>query len=330
MSEDKIAWNDQVKLIVSDVDETIADNFTPAVPEMIKEIVALLEEGKVLFMVSGASLKRIRTRIIDALPVKLRKNILVAHCSGVEVWGFQENGELKTAPFYSLYEGVLTEEQKEKWREVIKQIIEEFHLKTYDPMTAMEFKNTAGDDPLSIMIEDRGPQISFEVINGFDLTPEQEQALEVKVPLTHGNLDLRIPIIERSEELLEEANLPITPRLGGVWAIDFAIKGVNKTTAVKYVLENEEILESVGLTKEDISNPEFIEIWGDIFLALTGTDRHMSEALPKEVRAIDFREENPEEFMKGYNTVVWNGENRLHEGLLEYLQSRPKQNPPSE
>lgn len=324
MREGKIAWNDQVKLIVSDVDETIADNFTPATPEMTQELMALLKEGKVLFMVSGASLKRIRTRIIDLLPANLRKNILVAHCSGVEIWGFQENGELNPKPFYSLYEGVLTQEQKKRWREITQQLIDEFHLKTFEPMTAMEFKDAAGDDPLSIMIEDRGPQITFEVINAHDLTPEQEQALEVKVPLTHGNLDLRIPIIQRSEQLLGEANLPITPRLGGMWAIDFAVKGVNKTIAVKYVLENEEILRSVGLTKEDVANPKFVEIWGDKFSVLTGTDRHMSEALPKAVRAIDFREEDPGEFMPGYNTVLWNGNEHLHRGLLEYLQSRPR------
>jgi hypothetical protein len=48
----------------------------------------------------------------------------------------------------------------------------------------------------------------------------------------------------------------------------------------------------------------------------------MSEALPKEVRSIDFREENPDEFLPGYNTVVWQGEKHLHHGLLEYLQTR--------
>ncbi len=166
----EVKWNDEVRLIVSDVDETIADNYTSAEPEMIKELTTLLGEGKVLFT---------------------------------------------------------------------------------------------------------------------------------------------------------EANLPITPRLGGMWAIDFAIKGVNKTTAVKYVLNDEAVLQSLGLTPEDVRDPKKMEIWGDRFSTLRGgTDRHMCEALPKQVRAIDFREENPAEFPEGYNVVLWSRKQHVHNGLLEYLQSR--------
>ena len=48
----------------------------------------------------------------------------------------------------------------------------------------------------------------------------------------------------------------------------------------------------------------------------------MSEALAPEVRSIDFRQEDPAEFPEGYNIVLWDGLERLHFGLLEYLQSR--------
>ena len=102
-----------------------------------------------------------------------------------------------------------------------------------------------------------------------------------------------------------------------------AVEGVSKTTAVKTVLEESEILNSIGLNKNDLKNYENVEIWGDKFSSIRGgTDRHMCEAVDKRVRAIDFREENPEEFPKGYNIVVWDGEKHLQEGLLEYLQSR--------
>src|SRR5438046_4751229 len=133
----------------------------------------------------------------------------------------------------------IKEEQKKLWREKVQQLIDEFKLKVFDPAPAMEFKKKAGDDPLSIIMEDRGPQITFEVINGYDLTDEQEHALEVSIPQTNGNYDLRIPILEHAKILFDEAGLPITPRLGGMWAIDFAIKGVNKTTAVKRVLNDQ-------------------------------------------------------------------------------------------
>ena len=39
-------------------------------------------------------------------------------------------------------------------------------------MPVSSFKFQAGNDPLSVMLEDRGPQITFEMVNGYDLTPE--------------------------------------------------------------------------------------------------------------------------------------------------------------
>jgi hydroxymethylpyrimidine pyrophosphatase-like HAD family hydrolase len=316
-------WNTSVKLIISDVDETIADNYLPANPEMIAELTSLLEEGKVLFMVTGASIQRIKMRITDFLPAHLRKNVLAAHCSGAEVWGFTNDGELRDTPFYTLYEGAMTGEQKTKWRDLIQQLISEFKLKTHEPMGAVEFMKQTNSDPLAVILEDRGPQITFEFINSYDMSVEQEKQLEVSVPQTHGNYDLRIPVLARAQELFNTAGIPITPRLAGQWAIDFALQGVNKTTAVKTILENEEILSEFGLTKADVNNPENLEIWGDKFSAIRGgTDRHMCEAVSPEVRAIDFREENSEEFPKGFNIVLWDGNNHLHHGLQEYLQSR--------
>ncbi len=110
-----------------------------------------------------------------------------------------------------------------------------------------------------------------------------------------------------------------------MFAVDFIVKGVSKTTAVKRVLRDGSVLASLGLTQDDVSDPNRIEIWGDKFSTIRGgTDRYMSEALPSQVRSIDFREEDPKEFMSGYNVVVWSGIKHLHNGLLEYLQSRPK------
>jgi len=54
-----VRWNKDVRVILSDVDETIADNFTPAEPAMINELSSLLREGKKLVFISGASLVRI-------------------------------------------------------------------------------------------------------------------------------------------------------------------------------------------------------------------------------------------------------------------------------
>ncbi len=312
----KIEWNKKIKLIISDVDETIADLYKPAEPEMIGELKDLLGEGKSIFFVTGQGLKSVQWRIVDQIPQELRAKILVGHCSGAEVWGHNSDGMLKEKPFYSVYD--LSEDQKKTWRELVKQIISEFNLKIFDPMPVKKFLDLAGNDPRSVMFEDRGPQITLEIVNGYDLTPEQMNELGFQ------NNDLRIPILEYAEKLFRDSDIPISPRLGGVFAVDFALRDVSKTTAVKRALEDESVIQSIGLTREDILNPENIEIWGDKFSVRGGTDRHMSEAVSPSVRSIDFREEDPSEFMEGYNIVVWKGKKHLHEGLLEFLQSRSK------
>ncbi|OGD85562.1 hypothetical protein A3B51_02210 [Candidatus Curtissbacteria bacterium RIFCSPLOWO2_01_FULL_41_18] len=318
-----IKWNKNAKLIISDVDETIADLYVPAEPAMVEELSALLQEGKSLFFVTGQSIKSLQWRIVYQIPKELRKGILLGHCSGAEVWGHDNEGNLKDQPFYSVYETAMTQEQKDKWRDIIKQLVSEFQLEVYDTMPVDEFKMKTGDNPRAVMLEDRGPQITFEVVNGYDLTPEQTAQLETEIPESNGAYDLRIPIVERAQQLLDEAELPVTPRIAGVFAVDLAVKGVSKTTSVRHVLGDEKVLSSIGLTKNDVENPQHIEVWGDKFSTVRGgTDRHISEALPKSVRSVDFREENPEEFEPGYNIVVWQGKKHLHQGLLEYLKAR--------
>ncbi len=321
-----IEWNDQLILSLADVDETIADVYTPAEPEMVAELSSFLQDGYKLFMVTGGSLKRVTSDITDFIEPELRRNILVSHCSGAEVWGFSENGELRDKPFYSIYEETFSPELKQLWRDKTQELITEFGLRTYPVEAKIEFRKKHSH-PLEIMYDDRGPQITLEVVNGVDMTPEQVAELEHDVPETHGSLDLRIPILERAEQIFEQAGVPITPRLGGNFALDQAIKGVSKTTSIERILQDPAVLSTIGLTADDLTDIHTLEVWGDKFSIIRGgTDRHMSEAVPPQVRSIDFRDENPEEFEEGYNVVVWDGERHLHHGLLEYLQSRRRQN----
>ena len=320
-----IVWNNDLRLAVSDVDETIAEVYTPAGDAMITELSSFLRDGGKLFMVTGGSLKRVREGITDFIEPLLRRNILISHCSGAEVWGFDENGNLRDKPFYSIYEYTFTTETKETWREIVAQLVQEFSLRTHLAQPKVTFWEEIGHDPLDIMLDDRGPQITMEIVNGIDLSPAQLAELSYEVPLTHGKHDMRAPIKDRATELFAKAGIPISPRFGGNFALDFAVEGISKTTSITSVLEKPEILETIGLSIDDLQDTQSFEIWGDKFSVLHGgTDRHMSEALPTEVRSIDFREENPSEFLEGYNIVIWHGEQHLHDGLLEYLKSRHK------
>lgn len=313
-----------LRLVFSDVDETIAEVYTPAEKEMIDELSRYLEDGVKLFMVTGGSLFRVIRDITDQIDPMLRRDILVSHCSGAEVWGFNDTGSLRDEPFYSAYEDLFTLEMKEKWRKVVTQLVEEFGLRTHPAQPKTVFWETIGRDPLDIMLDDRGPQITMEVVNGVDIAQEQLSKLPFQVPIVHGKRDVRGAIQERAVELLATSGLPITPRFGGNFALDFAIENVSKTTSIQSILSNNEVLATIGLSREDVQNPAELEVWGDKFGVNGGTDAHMSLALPQEVRSIDFRQEDPSEFPAGYNIVLWDGSQHLHHGLLEYLRTRSR------
>jgi hypothetical protein len=318
-----ITWNNELRLAISDVDETIADVYTPADPAIIEELSSYLNDGGKIFMVSGGGLARIQKDIINFIAPKLRHDILISHCSGAEVWGFTPTGDLQDRPFYSVYENNFTDHLKKLWRDVVAELLNEFNLCPHPVRPKLKFIETIGRNPHDIMFDDRGPQITLELINAYDLSDEQIQQIGREVPYTHGQRDLRIPLMERAEQLFTQASIPITPRLGGTFALDFAVEGVSKTTSIKHVLNDPEILATIGLKPSDLANPQSMEVWGDKFSVLRGgTDRHMSEALSPKVRSINFREEDPAEFLEGYNTVVWDGQQHLHNGLLEYLASR--------
>ena len=318
-------WNDNIKLILSDIDEPVADVYMPADPEIINELDKVLSEGIAVFFIIGGGLRSIQSRVTNKLKPVNRVRVLIAHCTGAEVWGFDKGGNLREKPFYSVYEEKMNTDQKLKWRSLVQQLIREFNLKTFPTMPVEEFKQRAGNDPLSIMLADRGPQITLEFVNGYDLTPEQAKEINIiDSGVQKNSYDLRIPVLERAEQLLREANLPIGIRLGGVFALDMPVGGVSKEHAVKFVLESDRVLETLGLKKENLSDPESLEIWGDKYSEINGgTDRHMSLAVNPKVRSIDFRkDENPKEFPKGLNIQIWDGRQSLHNGLLEYLKSQ--------
>ncbi len=297
-----INWNSKVKLILSDVDETVADLYLPAKPEMITELSRLLEENKVIFFITGQGLEGVNRRITNKIEPSLRHNILISHSGGAEVWSFEKSGDLRTRPEYSLYEEKMDDTKRKLWRELVQQLITEFKLITYPATPITEFKFNAGNNPNAIMLEDRGPQITMEFIN--------------------GSSTLREPVFKMAEILFKENDLPVFPRYGGMFALDLVIEGASKTTAIKHLLDNHDKLAEFKMTPEDVSRPEFLEIWGDRYSINVGSDRYMCEAVDPRVRAIDFREEDPEELPKGYNIRIWKGEKHLHDGLLEYLQNR--------
>lgn len=321
-----INYNLGIKLILSDVDETIADVYTDASPAMISQLSKILSSNVVIFLVTGAGLGSVKERITDHIAPELRHNIIVAHCSGAEVIGFNKLGEL-TDPYYSVYHEKMSEDQQMTWRNVVKQVVDEFSLELVSPQKVSDFINKFGKSPLTVMYADRGPQITLECVNGYKLNQDDYGKIKDKFPYlvkTNGVYDIRIPLAKRFDELLAQENLPVRAHLAGVFALDLILDGVSKTTAIQNILSNHELLKSYNLPLDIVKQPSLIEIWGDKFTKNGGSDRKMSMAVDPSVRSIDFRKESVDEIGDEYNIVLWDGKQELHDGLLEYLELSEK------
>ena len=296
-----IQFNNDIKLIFADVDDTIAPPYIEATADMIHELNRLLSEDRSLILTSGGSLQSIMQRITDKTDASLRHKILIVHCLGAETWGFEKDGKLMPHAWHSVYHEKLDDSQKMLWRKLVEEVEEEFGLRVYPTQPMNDFVKESNGDPKAVMKADRGPQITWEFVN---------------------DPGMRDPIIAHIQKVFTENHLPVTPRKGGTCALDLALEGVSKTSAMKHILDNGEILQSIDMHAMDIlRSPNKMEIWGDRFMpGLPDVD--MSLALPPRVRSISFRkEEDVSTFPQGYNIVLWDGAESLCEGLLEYLRT---------
>ena len=129
----KVLWNEQLRLVLSDVDETVADLYRPAEPRMLTALSRLLEHGIALVLITGQSVANVEARVVMRLPARLRQHIAVGACSGAELWGYSPTGGRDQRPFYTA-ESMLTDKQKADWRAVILQLVREFRLLPVAPI----------------------------------------------------------------------------------------------------------------------------------------------------------------------------------------------------
>lgn len=301
----QISWNHDVRLVLSDVDETVAPLHAPAETETIARISAYLRDGGRICFVTGNSLPRVRSGITDQLAPELRANVLIGEMSGLEMWGFDAAGALRETPFVSHYERLLGGDIEARLGALAAQLVEEFGLRPHPPQPEESFRAEVGEDPRDIFYSDRRAEITLEFVN------------------EGGGDELRVAVARRANELVAERKLPVIPRLAGSHGLDLMVDGLSKAIAVEDLLTRAEIIASVGLSHADIAAPGSLEVWGDDFNGVTGgIDLRMSEALHPEVRSICFREEDPSILPADRNVVLWDGDHRLADGVLEYLRTR--------
>jgi hydroxymethylpyrimidine pyrophosphatase-like HAD family hydrolase len=315
-----LPWNAKLKLIVSDVDDTIAGVFKDASLEMIQELEKLLYEGLFIYLISGQSVKNIYNRVVKLIRKELCQKIIISHCNGAEVFYFNNQGELISEPVFSIVNIHKEKIDHHVFREITGKLLMEFHLEKFPVMDIETFKQLTAGNVYCVMVDDRGIQISFDFINGLRMFDYYNIA-----DYLAGNQidDIRIPIIKRAKELFYQAKLPMEPILAGLFAIDFTVAGVTKGLPIKNLITYGQKFQ-VNLPENIIlTSYEDIEVWGDNFyVTKDGADLNISKALPPETRSISFRPIGEDEIPLNYNIVSWDGKYQLQEGLLEYLKSR--------
>jgi hypothetical protein len=309
-------WNDRLRLVFSDVDETIADLYLPAEPAMLSALMQLLDRGLRMVLITGQGVDNVEQRVVMRLPSALRRQVAVGACSGAELWGYSPAGGRCNVPFDTA-ESALSGEHKTVWRDVIQQLLGEFGLVAHPSMPIAKFAQLHGE-PWDVILEDRGPQITIEFPNAFELEDTARKRLCERLGFDLAETDFRVPVWRRAQQLLQARALPVTPRLAGGFALDFAIEGVSKSRAVEAAL-SKQVLGALGV-ENGVPRADEMEVWGDRFSREKGADWLMCVPLDRSVRAISFRDEERSEFPEGYNIQLWDGRSHLHAGLLEFLE----------
>jgi len=80
-----VVWNQKLRLVLSDVDETVADLYRAAEPGMLDALARLLDQEISLVLITGQSVDNVEERVVMGLPARLRHRIAVGGCSGAEL-----------------------------------------------------------------------------------------------------------------------------------------------------------------------------------------------------------------------------------------------------
>jgi hypothetical protein len=309
-----IRWDPRTRLVISDVDDTIAGVYQPAAPGMIAALKRLLGHGVLLFLVSGCGLANLNRRVVGRLPAALKRQVLVGHCNGAEVVGFDERGEPYERPLFSAAALPAWRIDPIAWRLAVRQLLQEFDLVPYPVMELEAFRAASHGDQRAVMVDDRGVQLSLMFGNRLFGSPPP---------------DLRPELVARAHEHFRRRGLGAVGRIVGVDGVDFVADHVHKGLPVRALVAygpafRDELPERIVL-----GHPEEAEVWGDRFGAGDqGADLCLALALRPGSRVISFRPLAPKDRLHGTPIRCWPGGRQLHEGLREYLAQVPA--PPGE
>ncbi|MDO3387178.1 HAD hydrolase family protein [Gilvimarinus sp. SDUM040013] len=297
------------RIVVSDIDDTLAPPFKPVPSETLRLIERLIEDGGYFFLSTGQGIENVRTRVLDLLSESARKSVLVSVCNGAEVYSFGDRGELERV-FLAWETDELTRFSVEI-AGLIEVIKKEFDFDLIYCSSPEEFHSSIRSNLFyPVMVDDRESQVTIEFLSQPEEFSRGSECVEV----------LRQRVFDFCCEYLRIEGLPYEAILGGTTAIDFQKKGTNKGLPISKLFAK---CENLHFSKSGVKyeSADQIEVWGDSFsIDPLGGDCALNLALP-DSKCISFRKfQQSHKYAPG--VVEWQGEYELSEGLYEYLDGK--------
>lgn len=197
----------RVRLIVFDLDGTLAESKSPMDQEM-SELLGELLSQKLVAVISGGAFPQFEKQFLaslDVRPENLPNLYLLPTCAS-SLYRYLDG------KWEKVYEEVLTTEEKRKIFEAFERM---FHALNYEHPKR----------PYGEIIEDRGTQITFSALG-------QEAPLELKCAWDPDQKK-RLEMVEVLELLLPESSV----RIGGMTSIDVTRKGIDKAYGIRKIVE---------------------------------------------------------------------------------------------
>lgn len=203
------------KVIIFDIDGTLAPSKAPADKEMINLLLSLLEERSVA-IIGGGKYSLFKEQLVDQLPPhekRLERLYLFPTCSTAF---YRFDGEWK-----EVYSHMLKEEEKAKINKAFEETFQEVNYehpeKTY-----------------GAVIEDRGTQITFSAL-GQEVVAMigEKKGVELKQEWFDKYDNLR----QQMRDILQNKLPEFEVRAGGLTSIDVTQKGIDKAYGVRQISE---------------------------------------------------------------------------------------------
>ncbi len=202
-----------IRLVVFDLDGTLADSKTPVTADMVRTIAQLLTQKK-MAVIGGGSWAQFKWQLVQHLkyPPELLENLYLFPTTSTSFYKY-ERGR-----WHAVYRKVLS---KKEWESIKKAFAEAFEEAGYVPPPKTYGK----------VIENRGSQATFSALGQDIVTVLGKKGLKMKEEWRKKNEKMKVRIANLVQRKLSGFEV----RRGGITSIDVTKKGIDKAYGVRQI-----------------------------------------------------------------------------------------------